>query len=343
MKQTLFPAAFAALAATVLPPLVAQDRDPEATLDRVDEATVALVDKTKDGIVAIASGSSSFFGGDSNFGTGFVVDRERRLLLTSTDVVPARVREVRIRFADRSTAKAGVVARDNALSAVLLVAARMPESAKEIPLGASSEVRVGSMALTLGNPFQSLYREGEVAASLGHVSGIYEVRGNARYRGPVFEVDAAVNPGSFGGPLLDVSGRAIGVVSSGYSESRWLGTAIPIDPIRAWLERQASGAIDSGSREPPPEEEPEGAYLGVVVKEVEKGLLVDSFVAGSPAESTELKKGDILLQAGNQSLRTVADWERYLAGKRPGQQVRLAVLRDGKIVRVDVVLGSRFM
>jgi S1-C subfamily serine protease len=99
----------------------------------------------------------------------------------------------------------------------------------------SSKARVGELAYTAGNPFHTISRDGQVAWSIGTLSGIYKIVSadeQSHYSGLVLETDAAVNPGSDGGPLFDANGRLLGIISLCFCESRWLGTAIPVHLIK---------------------------------------------------------------------------------------------------------------
>lgn len=316
----------------------------ETSSREIDRGVADLFESTRHGVVGVvARGGRALFNRGGGYGTGLVLDADKRLILTSIEAVPERATEATVRYADHTTSRAEVVARNEALDAVLLVADEMPATVVVLPLGDSSRVAVGTIVVTLGNAYQSIVRVGQVSVSLGVVSGIYEAEGHATTDERVFELDAAVNPGSFGGPVVDLEGRVIGIQNATYAHSRWLGTAVPIDPIKEWIARHESGQPMAEARPDPTEPKPPGGYLGLVLAPGDGGLVVKGFDAGSPAESTDLVPGDVLLMAGSQHLSTVDDWRTYVAGRRPGQQVRLAVLREGKILRVDVILGSKFM
>src|SRR6185369_3391085 len=119
---------------------------------------------------------------------------------------------------------------------------RTPEDKAPYPyieLCDSSRVRVGELAYTAGNPFHTISRDGQVAWSVGTISGLYKIISadeQSHYSGLVLETDAAVNPGSDGGSLIDGNGRLLGVLSLCFCESRWLGTAIPAHLIKTSLQ-----------------------------------------------------------------------------------------------------------
>ena len=211
----------------------------EAGFDRIQAGIHEIYDATRPAVVGIQARGGRFGRGGDGYGSGVVIDLDKRLVLTSEEAVPAAAKEANVRFADHTLVAAKVVARNDELNAVLLEAPSIPASVRVLAMGDSTKVRVGTMVFTLGNPFQSMLQTGQTAASLGIVSGIYRAEGNAVYDGVVFELDAAVNPGSYGGPVVDLEGRVIALVGSTYSHARWLGTAVPIAPIREWVEEAA--------------------------------------------------------------------------------------------------------
>jgi putative serine protease PepD len=175
------------------------------------------------------------------YGTGVVVSPQG-LVVTSSTVVPATARSIQVFFPDGHVMDAKVLATDDATeSCVLQVTMSASETQKSLPyveLADSAKAAAGELAYTAGNPFHTISRDGQVAWSVGTISGIYKIVSadeQSRYRGVVLETDAAVNPGSDGGPLLDANGRLLGILSLCFCESRWLGTAIPIHAIHQAL------------------------------------------------------------------------------------------------------------
>ncbi|HYG75540.1 MAG TPA: trypsin-like peptidase domain-containing protein [Planctomycetota bacterium] len=176
------------------------------------------------------------------YGTGVVVSPDG-MVLTSSTVVPAAARFVSVYFTDGRVMDAKVVAIDEATESCVLQAIIPQADAKKplayVELADSSKVNVGELAYTAGNPFHTITRDGQVAWSIGTISGRYNIASadeQSRYRGLVLETDAAVNPGSDGGPLIDANGRLLGILSLCFCESRWLGTAIPVHLIHQNLQ-----------------------------------------------------------------------------------------------------------
>jgi S1-C subfamily serine protease len=166
------------------------------------------------------------------FGTGVVVSADGHIL-TSTTVVPKGAGSIKVFFPGAMEKKAEIAGTDEATEASLIKVDA--KGLKFVPLADSAKSRPGEMAYTFGNPFGTLSADDKVSFSSGFVSGVYRLTDNgdfqSKYRDLVIETEAAVNPGSDGGPLVDGQGRLLGIISLGYSERRWLGVTVPVHRI----------------------------------------------------------------------------------------------------------------
>jgi S1-C subfamily serine protease len=227
-------ALLAALAgAPLAPEALGQDARP-GHAERLGSELKDLADKVSPAVVGVRAGRGR------QTGTGVIVT-DTGLVLTSAAVVPQGAGEIEITLAGGIRAKAVEVARDAATSAVVLALGDVGDQpVTPAPLGRSADLRPGHVVATFGNPFGTLVRDGAPAMSLGVVSGIYPMPGD-REAGLAIETDAAVNPGSFGGPLVDHRGQVVGIVVPAYRNDRWLGLARPIDPLKGLIERARRG------------------------------------------------------------------------------------------------------
>ncbi len=166
------------------------------------------------------------------FGTGVVVSPDG-LVLTSTTTVPAGAHGIRVFFMDAADKEARLIGVDAATESALIKVDG--KDLPFVPLADSARARAGDRAYTFGNPFGTLSSDNKVSFSAGHVSGVYRLAENmdfqSKYRDLVIETEAAVNPGSDGGPLVDGQGRLLGIMSLGFSERRWLGAVVPVHLI----------------------------------------------------------------------------------------------------------------
>lgn len=267
------------------------------------------------------------------FGTGTIVHADG-YILTSTTVVPPGASQIEVVTSDGKKHEAKLIGAnaDKEASLIQLDGKDWPH----VDLGSSADVEPGQVAYTIGNvrigdesTLGSLTQDGMVTMSAGLVSGVYEITEameGASYKGIVIETSAAVNPGLDGGPLLDVEGKVIGVLSLSYSKVRWLGVAVPIDGIRPYIQGLAPEAFGA-----PPARTDDGvgpAYLGVVVADEEDpgtGVPVVEVNAGSPADRVGIAIGDRILEVDGKAVHTAQELETFIRSLKAGAQVRLKV------------------
>ncbi|MHC4599704.1 MAG: S1C family serine protease, partial [Planctomycetota bacterium] len=172
------------------------------------------------------------------WGSAFAVDSEH--VVTTTRVVPEGMKTIRVLLPDGSVRNGTVVGRIERFNTVLLSV----EGGGLKPLSFASEAaKVGQYVMSVGNPFEAIHRMWRPAVSLGVVSGVYKPRKGflTFYQGEVIETDAAVNPGSYGGPLVNREGKVVGMVTSAFDYRRWLGCAIPAKAVRRALDEIRGG------------------------------------------------------------------------------------------------------
>lgn len=280
-------------------------------------------------------------------GSGFVWDDQRHIV-TNWHVV-ADASAAWVRLADQRNYRAQLIGKspEHDLAVLRIGGAWQPPA--PIALGRSADLRVGQKVFAIGNPFGFDY-----SLTTGVVSALDRTIYNERsgeVRG-LIQTDAAINPGNSGGPLIDSAGRLIGINTAIFSTSgtfSGIGFAVPVDTInrvvpqliargRYIRPRIGISSDDAVSRQVL-------ASLGV------EGLLVLGVVPGSPAAriglvgtrmspSGELVPGDIIVRLDEQSIAGMDDLRDVLERYRVGDQVTLGLLRDGRPVEVEVVLGG---
>ena len=266
-------------------------------------------------------------------GSGFIVSPDG-VILTNAHVV-RDANEVTVKLQDRREFKARVLGSDPKTDvAVLKIEAR---NLPVVPIGNSKNLQVGEWVLAIGSPYglDSTVTAGVVSAKGRSLPGDDSV--------PFIQTDVAVNPGNSGGPLFNTRGEVVGINSQIYSQTggyQGLSFAIPID-VAAGIKDQivATGKVQH-------------AKLGVAVQEVNQGF-ADSFKLESPegalvstverngaADKAGIKPGDVVRKLNGQPIVASGDLPAMLSMSRPGDKVALDVWREGKIVRVDAVLGN---
>ena len=244
-------------------------------------------------------------------------------------------REVTVKLNDRREFRAKVLGTDPKTDiAVLKIDAN---NLPVVPLGHSSDLKVGEWVLAIGSPygFDSTVTAGVVSAkgrSLPDDSNV-----------PFIQTDVAVNPGNSGGPLFNTRGEVVGINSQIYSQTggfQGLSFAIPID-LAGRIKDQivATGKASH-------------AKLGVTVQEVNQGFadsfklatpegaLVANVERGSPADKAGLKSGDVVRKVNGQRIIASADLPALVGTSLPGDKISLDVWRDGKIVSLTATLGN---
>jgi len=297
-------------------------------------------------------------GGGIATGSGFLIDTEGHIL-TNNHVVEGATRvEVKLGSSETSHT-AEVVGTDPATDVALLKVDVPADQQHPLSLGNSAKVEVGDPVVAIGNPF-GLDR----TVTAGIVSALQrQIQApNGFSISHVIQTDAAINPGNSGGPLIDSSGRVIGINSQiqtggGVEGNVGIGFAVPINTAREVVQQiEQNGKV-------------EHAYIGIsggsvtpaVAKAlklpVDKGVLVNEVVKDGPAEKAGVEGGDTkaTIEGANVTLggdiitevdgKPVGDMEDVINavnGAQPGEKMELTLLRgDDETKQVTVTLGVR--
>jgi S1-C subfamily serine protease len=293
-------------------------------------------------------------------GSGFVVDDEG-YILTNAHVVSGST-DVRVSFSDKRTRNARIVGRDESTDLALLKIDPAGLQLRPLPLGDSKTVQVGDPTVAIGNPFglDRTLTTGVVSALQRRISAP-----NGFGIDNVIQTDAAINPGNSGGPLIDAAGRVIGINSqiatgggaAGGGGSVGIGFAVPINTAKEVIPQiKREGRVQR-------------AYFGVsgigidqslapLNLSAKSGVLVQEATEGGPADDAGIRGGDPGSQAtvdGSQ-IRLGGDVITKFDGKpvdsmddvvaavdahKPGDRVKVEILRDGKAQTLEVTLENR--
>ena len=254
-------------------------------------------------------------------------------MVTNNHVV-GRADQIKVILSGGETFDAKLVGRDEKTDLALLkVEAKRP--LPFVNFGDSERARVGDWVMAVGNPFGL---GGTVTA------GIVSARGRDIHSGPYddyIQTDAAINRGNSGGPMFDMSGAVIGINSAIYSPnggSVGIGFAVPSSTAKPVIaELRQNGKVSRG-------------WLGVQIQEVTpeiaasvgltdgKGAIVSNIQPKSPAASSDLKLGDVILSVNGTEITRLRDLPRIIAETKAGQTVKLAVWREGNRKNVDVTI-----
>jgi Do/DeqQ family serine protease len=253
--------------------------------------------------------------------------------LTNNHVIE-NAQDIIVRLSDQRKFTARLVGRDPKTDlAVLKVDAPGPLPVAE--LGDSSQLRVGQWAIAIGNPF-GLDR----TVTVGIVSATARTRVGVTQYDNFIQTDASINPGNSGGPLLNIDGKVIGINTAIVAAGQGIGFAIPINQARDVMQQLITrGRVVRG-------------WLGIVIQDLTDqlagsfgvkeggGVLVAEVMKGSPADTAGLKAGDIVVELGGSAIKEVPDLQRRVASVKPGQTMKLTVIRERKPMSFSVKMGE---
>jgi S1-C subfamily serine protease len=301
-------------------------------------------------------------GGGGAEGSGFVLDADGHIV-TNAHVVTdessgARkgAKEVFIEFSDRNVVPATIVGFDPFADVALLEVKPDGFELHPLKLGDDNALVVGQPVAAIGSPFgeQQSLSVGVVSATDRSVESLtkFQIAG-------AIQTDASINPGNSGGPLLDAGARVLGIneqIETDSGSNSGVGFAVPVSAIK----RSVAQLEEKG--------EAEYAYIGVATQalypqladklglDADHGALLSEVVPGGPADKAGLKGsdgkitfqatpyetgGDVILAIDGHPVVEPDDLARYIAAHRPGETVRIEILRDDKREEIDVTLGKR--
>jgi S1-C subfamily serine protease len=287
-------------------------------------------------IVGIAKGA----------GSGVVVDRDGHIL-TNLHVVQG-ARQIHVTLFDGNTYDGKLIGGDPETDVAVLHIDAPAESLFPVEFGSSSHLLVGQRVYAIGNPFAL-----ERTLSTGIISSLgraIQSPHSARIIKSIIQIDAAVNPGNSGGPLLDTHARMIGMnmaIASKTGGSEGVGFAIPINTIA----RVVPQLIRNGRVR-----RPDSGIVNVLA--TDHGLLIETMVPGGAAERAGLQgrkivqkrqgfmvlqtvdrsHADLIVAVDGQPIKNADDFLSAIEAKQPGDQVILTVIRDGRQQQIPLRL-----
>jgi serine protease Do len=320
-------------------PLQAQEK---SELENLQEKTIGLLNEVRKATVAIRCkvpgekpvgpviprrGRQRQRRGGEYFGTGAVISSDG-YILTSTSVVPPKGKEIKVFYHDGRTYDAQLVGCEekNNVTLIKVNATDLPT----LKLGSSKKVKVGRLAFTIGNPYSSITKDRQAAFSMGVVSGIYKLHGDGDYTGTVIETDAALNNGNDGGPLVNARGEIIGILNLGYSYTKWLNVAVPIDQIKFILDDLKEGA----------EITPRYGFMFAEEAEYSGGIEVTRTSRRGPARKAGIKRGDIILEIDGVKIERIDQLEVELSKLPPGSDMTFLIKRDEEELLIKLTSGK---
>ena len=312
----------------------------EQVYDRVSP-TVVVIDVAK--MAAANNGNNPFEGFDFFFktpkgdegseqpdqseGSGFVI-RSDGYILTNYHVIDGADR-IQVKLKDGRVLTAKVIGTDDRtdIAVIKVEATNLPI----VELGNSDEVKVGQLVCAIGAPYKFEY---------SFTTGVVSAKGRNELLADKYEdyiqTDAAINPGNSGGPLCDIDSKVIGMNTLIHGLNRGLGFAISSN-----LAKQVSDELINNGRIVRP-------WLGIIIeslteqnrgdlfKGIDKGVVVRTIQADTPAAKSDLRPADVITEVDGVPVASAKELQREILKKKVGDQVNLGVWRSGKKITLSV-------
>jgi serine protease Do len=264
-------------------------------------------------------------------GSGFIIS-EDGYVVTNNHVVD-KAQDIQVILEGGEKYEAKIVGKDPKTDLALL---KIEPKGKlqAVKFGDSDKLWIGDWVIAIGNPF-----------GLGHTvtAGIVSAKGRVLGMGnydDFIQTDAPINPGNSGGPLFNLDGEVVGVNTAIVAGGQGIGFAIPINMVKYVVEQiKDKGKVVRG-------------WLGVLAQQVTpeiaegmkleepRGALVSDITPGGPAEKAGIRRGDVIVEFNGHKIEKVSELTSTVALTTPGTQVKLKVIREGKVEEINVTIGE---
>jgi serine protease Do len=274
---------------------------------------------------------------EQDIGSGFILSREG-LVVTNKHVVNDTKAEYRVITNTDEELEVEKIYRDPVNDLAILQVSFTGE-VRPIELGDSDNIKVGQVVIAIGTAlgeFRSTVTTGVISGVGRGINAGTPFSGISEELSNVIQTDAAINPGNSGGPLLDSSGRVIGVNVAMSQSGENIGFAIPINVVKESVSNfEATGKFSR-------------PYLGVryqlldkktaILNSVPQGAYLVEVVADSPADKAGLKVNDIITEINKIRLNEDKGLAEVIAGNKVGDEVVVKIYRGSEELEVKVKL-----
>lgn len=317
------------------------------TIVQEEGAVISVVEKASPSVVAIGVTQRTINPFDpfalpkqqsSTIATGFTVS-EKGIIVTNRHVVSDLGVKYTVITKDGKKYDVSKIYRDPNLD--LAIIQINSSDLKPLELGDSSKLKVGQLAIAIGNAlgrFDNTVTTGVISGLGRAVSAGDPFSGQTESLNNLIQTDAAINPGNSGGPLLNSSGQVIGVNVATTEGAQNIGFAIPINSVKAIVDEFVKTGTVSR------------AFLGVryrfitkdiaLLNEVAEGAYIQEVVANSPAEKAGIKAGDIITKIDNQKVDSDSKISEVIQSKKIGESISISVYSDGQEKNLTVTLAG---
>lgn len=336
---------------------------PKGDLASAEQTTISVFKQASPSVVFIRTkGYQHYLLGGSqekelSSGTGFVWDQDGHIV-TNLHVVRQALQnaetELEVQFADQTVADAEIVGGVYEYDVAVVKVNTDRNRLTPIRLGTSDDLEVGQWVLAIGSPFGF-----DQTLSTGVIGGLNRsvaTEDGSGILSGLIQTDAAINPGNSGGPLLDSSGRMIGVNTAIVSPTgaySGLGFAVPVSRVISSVDMVLEES--TSNRKPilgvsilSPEH---AGMLGISNEVIERGLFIKQIEKGGPADIAGLRgtrqrgyriyMGDQIRSIDGKPVSSAEELQALLSAHKPGDVVTVGIVRGNQMGEVDVKLQAQ--
>ena len=269
-----------------------------------------------------------------SLGSGFLINREG-YILTNAHVISNAVNIHVVLAEGKKEYPAKIIGIDR-LTDTALIKIEPDFVPTVLPFGDSDQLQMGEMVLAIGNPlgFQHSVTSGLISAkerTTPHAGDRYT---------NFLQTDSAINPGSSGGPLINLYGEVVGINTAIVEQAQLIGFAIPINTVKGVMGMLIIGKTERGWF---------GAHASPITAEEalelnypeSEGMLIKGVEKDSPAEQSGLQINDIITGFNKEPITSLSIFRRKLLTLIPGQEIHLTIFRDGKTFEITSTLARK--
>lgn len=308
--------------------------------DDLEEVIISVSNSIKSSVVHIEVVKKSDSFKYKTLASGLIVDKDG-LILTNDHVID-KAQSIIVTLASKLEYPAELIGTDK-LTDLALIKIKTDEKLTAAKLGDSDKVKVGEWVIAVGNPYGF-----DRTVSFGIISGIGRVLPNLPVEiqpiNEFIQTDAAIDPGSSGGPLVNLKGEVIGINSVWVGRGQ--GFTIPINTAIEVKEKLLlSGTIERG-------------WIGVEIQPLNRdfakyfgdpnleGIIISDVEPGSPAESSGLSSGDIILEYQGEKVKAEKeeDLNKFIlliSQTKPEKEAKLKIKRGDLLIDLEVKIGQK--
>jgi len=266
-----------------------------------------------------------------SLGSGFLIN-EQGYILTNAHVISNAI-DIRVVLSEEQREYPAQIIGIDRLSDTALIKIDPDFLPNVLPFGDSDALQMGEVVLAMGNPLGFQH-----SVTSGLISAKERISPHPKDRFVNYlQTDSAINPGSSGGPLINLHGEVVGINTAIIQQAQLIGFAIPINTVKEVMGMLIIGEDERGwfGASATPIFNKEAAELELNNSD---GLILRGVEKGSPAEASGLKKKDIIVEFNHKPIDNFVIFRRKLLALAPGQTIHLKIYREGKTFEVTSIL-----